>query len=67
MLLKERAPRPDCAIPKILSWSKVVCQHQNAGSKMRTFSESWGNMPIGTKTGSEFRVHFEAASHSFLN
>ena len=38
------APRPDCAIPKMSL--KVVRQHQNAGSKMRPFSESSGNMPV---------------------
>ena len=31
------APRPDCATPKMSS--KVVRQHQNAGPKMRPFSE----------------------------
>ena len=52
------ALRPDCAIPKMSS--KVVRQHQNAGPKMRPFSEPSGNMPIlrGTKNGSEFRAHF---------
>ena len=60
------ASRPDCAIPKMSS--TVVRQHQNAGPKMRPFSEPSGNMPIlrGTKNGSKFRVHFEAASRSFF-
>ena len=46
------------AIPKMSS--KVVRQHQNAGSKMRPFSEPSGNVPIlrGTKNGFEFRIHF---------
>ena len=60
------APRPDCAIPKMSS--KVVRQHQNAGPKMRPFSEPSGNMPIlrGTKNGFESGPIFEAASHSFF-
>ena len=34
------------------------CQHQNAGLKMRPFSEPSGNMPMlrGTKNGFEFRT-----------
>ena len=55
------APRPDCAIPKMSS--QVVRQHQNAGPKMRPFSEPSGNMPIlrGTENGNSGPI-FEAAS-----
>ena len=43
------APRPDCTLPK--TSSKVARRHQNAGPKMRPFSEPPGNVPIlrGTK------------------
>ena len=60
------APRPDCAIPKMSS--KVVRQHQNAGPKMRPFSEPSGNMLIlrAPKTGPNSGSIFEAASHSFF-
>ena len=52
------APRPDCTLPK--TSSKVARRHQNAGPKMRPFSEPSGNVPIlrGTKNGSEFRANF---------
>ena len=60
------APRPDCTLPK--TSSKVARRHQNAGPKMRPFSEPSGNVPIlrGTKNGSEFRANFDPAPHSFF-
>ena len=60
-------PRPDFAIPR--TSSKVVLRHQNAGPKMRPFSESTVIVLIreGTRNGSEFRAHFWARSSPFLN
>ena len=60
-------PRPDFAIPR--TSSKAVLRRQNAGPKMRPFSEPTAIVPIreGTRNGSEFRAHFWPRSSPFLN